>query len=108
MKLVRKISFVILLFIALSCKQSSEVELETLANTYIDLLIVEDYYADNDSLEIKRQEVFEKYSVTEENFDSTFVSFKYDKEKWEKFFELAADRLDTLKLNIKRFKTPKE
>lgn len=86
----------------LSCSNNQEIEVEQLARVYVDLQVTADIYSNSDSLEIKRLEVFEKYSISEEVYDSTFIKFSYDKEKWERFFKLANTYLDTLKSDLKK------
>ncbi len=109
MKPVRKISFLVILFITtlLSCSNDNEIELEKLSKVYVDLLVVEDFYKDTDSLELKRDEVFSKYSLTEAIYDSSFKKFEYDSEKWEMFFDLSNAYLDSLKKDITPEKKPK-
>ena len=82
--------------------------METLALVYVDLLVVDDLYLDTDSLEIKRTEVFNKYSVSQAEYDSTFKMFSSDKEKWDLFFDLANTYLDTLKSDLKKSAKPRE
>ena len=89
------------MFICLSCENKSHIEPEKLAQIYVDLLVVEDFYSNTDSLVIKRDEVFEKYMVTEMIYDSTFKDFSHDQEKWEEFFDLANSYLDSLKAKEK-------
>lgn len=86
----------------LACSDKKEIEVETLAQVYVDLLVVEDFYDNTDSLQIKRNEVFVNYSTSEEIYDSTFKMFSYDKEKWDTFFKLANSYLDTLKSDLKK------
>ena len=85
----------------ISCNDAKELDAEVLAKVYVDLLIAEDYYKNSDSLKFKRKEVFNKYSTSEEIYDSTFKKFSYNKDKWDKFFELSNEYLDTLKSNLK-------
>ncbi len=98
----RTSSLFLLLIFFIGCEAKPEIELETLAKVYVDVLVVEDFYNNTDSLEIKRTQVFEKYSVTEAVYDSTFKRFSYDKEKWDSFFKLADTYLDTLKADLKK------
>lgn len=106
MKQVRKISLVVSIFLIISCSRNDNADLEILAKTYTEILVVEDYYSNSDSLDIKRQEIFDKYSITEEVYDSTFARFKYDREKWEEFFKLASAHLDTLKSEFRHPEKP--
>lgn len=110
MKQVKKTSLLVfcLSFLILACSQKKKVEIETLAKVYVDLLVAEDYYKDTDSLDRKRDEVFKKYSVTEDIYDSTYKQFSYNKEEWDKFFDLANAYLDTLKSHLKKPSLQKE
>ena len=103
MKQVRKTSLiVILIFLLFSCVNDNEVETETLAKVYVDLLLVEDIYFGTDSLNLKRNVIFENYGISEESYDSTFKIFEHNSEEWDKFFSLANAYLDTLKANQKK------
>lgn len=104
-----KLILVVLLLsiISINCSESENVELEKLSKVYVDLLIVEDFYKDTDSLELKRDEVFIKYSINEAIYDSSFKKFEYDSEKWETFFDLSNAYLDSLKKEITPSKKPK-
>ena len=106
MKQVRKISLVFATLMIISCGQNDNVDLENLAKTYTEILVVEDFYSNSDSLEIKRQEIFDKYSISEVDYDSKFAQFEYDREKWEEFFRLAKEHIDSLKSEIKHPEKP--
>lgn len=98
MKQARSINLLFLLtLIFLSCSDSAEVDKSTLAKAYVDLLVVEDFYIDSDSLEIKKEEIFNKYSLTKETYDSSFAKFSFNREEWDEFFNLANEYLDSLK-----------
>lgn len=104
MKPARKIRIILslIIFISLSCRNNQDIEVEKLAKVYVDLQVISDTYHDTDSLTLKRQEIFNKYSISEEIYDSTFKNFSYDKDKWEEFFNLANTYLDTLKADLIR------
>lgn len=63
--------------------------------------MVEDYYNNTDSLTIKRSDVFKKYNLTEESYDSSFKMLSYDRELWDNFFNYSNEYLDSLKVNLK-------
>ena len=102
MKQVKKISvsFFIILFL-FSCQSDTNIEKEKLAKVYVDLLLADELYAETDSLERKKTEIFEKYSIIKKDYDSSFVNMKYDSEEWNIFFDLATAYLDTLKAHQK-------
>jgi len=110
LKLVKKtnIALLFLLLCIFACTDKNEIEVETLAHVYVDLLIVEDFYNKTDSIQIKRDEVFAEYSISEEIYDSTFKIFSYDQDKWDTFFKLANTYLDTLKSDLKKSEILKE
>lgn len=97
----------ILSIVLISCSESENIELEKLSKVYVDLLVVEDFYKDNDSLDLKREEVFKEYLITEAFYDSAFKNFEHDSEKWELFFDLSKAYLDSLKGDITSSKKPK-
>jgi hypothetical protein len=103
LKQVKRISIIVFLFLSVSCANKNEVEPERLAKAYVDLLVVEDFYKDTDSLNIKREQVFQKYSLTEELYDSAYKQISFDVDRWEIFFNLANVYLDTLKAKEKSF-----
>jgi hypothetical protein len=109
LKRVRKIRIILLfgLLIFLGCSDDENVDLEKLSKVYVDLLIVEDFYKDTDSLELKRDEVFNKYLINEAKYDSSFKKFEHDSEKWEEFFNLSNAYLDSLKNEMTHSKNPK-
>lgn len=103
MKQVRKTSYTLLIFIFLfACSEETTVEKETLAKVYVDLLLAEDIYAGTDSLELKKEEIWVKYEISKEIYDSSFIKFEHDTEKWDDFFNLANSYLDTLKAKQKK------
>lgn len=103
MKPVKSISFLIIVVLTVvACENKKEIEADLLARIFVDLSVVEDFYADSDSLNIKRSEVFKKYSVTESQYDSAYKTLSYNKEEWEKFFKSGDYYLDSLKNELKQ------
>lgn len=87
-----------LFLILIGCSNQREIPLEKLAKIHVDLMVVQQYHADNsDSLMIGEQKVFEKYNVTEGNYDYSLKQNSESKEKWEEFFKLSLAYLDSLK-----------
>lgn len=100
MKPVRRTSLIVLILIFLfACSDEKVVEEETLAKVYVDLLLVEELYVGTDSLHFKKNEIFDMYGISKENYDSTFKKFEHNTEEWDNFFTLANTYLDTLKAN---------
>ncbi len=100
-------SFSITAFFFVGCSSNNTIDKEKLAKIYVDKLILEEQYHNTDSLELKIDEVFKKYSVTKDNYTEAIKSLEYDKEKWEDFFKFSKDYLDTLKADLKNKKSPK-
>lgn len=98
--------FILLITILISCSNNPKIELKTLAKTYVDLLVVEDFYIDSDSLEIKKAEVFRNNGIDTSSYFSSFKSIKTDNEKWDEFFNLANTYLDSLKAELKETSEP--
>ena len=109
MKQVRITSLAFLcLLLIISCTSETPIEKETLAKVYVDLLLADELYVDTDSLERKKKEILEKYSIDREDYDSSFANFEYNSEEWNKFFDLATTYLDTLKAHQKISEEKKE
>ncbi len=72
------------------------------------LLLADELYVDTDSLERKKTEIFEKYSIDKKDYDSSFSESEYDSEEWDNFFDLATAYLDTLKAHQKLNEEKKE
>ena len=89
-----------ILFAIFSCSSNNNIDDRTLAKIYVDKLIVEEQYPNKDSLKIKTEEVFKKYSITRGEYTNAVKLLEYDKERWEKFFEYSKEYLDTLKSNL--------
>lgn len=93
--------FLISLFFITNCKENNLIEKETLAKAYVDILVVEEYYQNIDSLKIEKEKVFQKYSMDKESYDLEIRSFSSNQKSWDEFFKLANTYLDTLKANVK-------
>ncbi|MCP5061251.1 MAG: hypothetical protein GY936_02155 [Ignavibacteriae bacterium] len=101
LKRVYLVLFIISLIIITNCSENNLIEKETLAKAYVDILVVEEYYQNIDSLRIEKEKVFQKYSIDQESYDLEIKSFSSNQESWDEFFKLANTYLDTLKANIK-------
>lgn len=61
-------------------------------------IIVNDTYSSNaDSLRVHKQSVFNKYKITEKEFEAELEKYSDDKAKWADFFKKANDYLNDLK-----------
>lgn len=109
MKQVKTNSFAFVCFLLLfSCQNDTSIEKDKLAKVYVDLLLADELYVGSDSLKRKKTEIFEKYSIDKEDYDSSFANLEYDSEKWNEFFNLATAYLDTLKAHQKLNEVKKE
>jgi len=84
-----------------NCSDNNSIDKKTLAKAYVDILVVEEYYKNIDSINIEKEKVFKKYTIDTASYYSTLKSFSSDQESWDKFFKLANTYLDTLKANVK-------
>jgi len=99
--------FTIIVFSILisACSNKKLIEKKTLANAYVDILIVKEKYQTNsDSLIANQKKVFEKYGITKNAYEATLKSFKFDKDAWNDFFKDVYARIDTLKNRKKLLK----
>ena len=65
---------------------------------YVENVIADETYAYNsDSLRVHKKAVFEKYNITESEFESELGKYSEDKTMWERFFKRANDYLNDLK-----------
>lgn len=101
MKLVKRINIILFILLLTSCSDQKKIDTELIAKAYVDILVVEDFYTGTDSIAIKKSEIFEKYSITENEYLSSFEQFGSDREEWDLFFDLANSYLDTLKAEVK-------
>ena len=105
MKLVKSVNIaLIFLLLLISCSEENTIDSESLAKVYVDILVIEDYYAGTDSISVKKDEIFNKYSITEKEYHSSFQKIGNNREEWDKFFDLANNYLDTLKEKVKNEK----
>jgi len=80
-----------------SCSQKKGIDEAKFIKVYCDLLIAQDTtHAMNDKM---RQEIFRKYSVTKEEYNSTIQLYNNDPKKWDKFFDKAITYLQELRKN---------
>jgi len=95
MKLIKYIIPLILFF---GCDTPDKVDKQTLGKAYVDILVAQEIYLPNyDSLNIEKTRIFNKYDITEEDYNYTLDSYKDNEEEWEEFFKQSLAYLDTLK-----------
>ncbi len=103
-KLSRLIVVIVGLSILISaCADKELIDKQTMANAYVDILIVKEKYQSNsDSLTVNQKNIFKKYGITEKEYEATLKSFKFDKDVWTDFFKTVYSRIDSLKSKKER------
>jgi Domain of unknown function (DUF4296) len=85
-------------FTLLVCCGGKKIGTETLVRTYVDNLIAQETYSYNpDSLNTHRKKIFEKYSISQTDFENSLKNYREDQDKWTLFFKRSNDILDSLK-----------
>lgn len=102
LKQAKKISFVLLftLFFFSFCSTQEKENKEIIAKIYVDLLVVEEFYTNPDSIRIKKAEVFDKYQIDKAVYNESLINLSSDQKEWDEFFSLANKYLDTLKAHL--------
>lgn len=92
-------ALILLSFLIFSFACSKEkIPEEVLAKVYVENLIANETFSSNaDSLRVHKLSVFNKYKITEKEFDAELEKYSDDKAKWEEFFKKANDYLNDLK-----------
>lgn len=71
---------------------------ETLVKIYVENLIVEETYLPNSAaLKTHQQEIFAKYNISRQDYETSLNSYRDDSVKWGEFFKKANAYLDDLK-----------
>ncbi len=94
------IIFFLILFLSsslISCSDK-EADHQRFVDAYVDLRIAQDTLK-NDSTDIRqlKDEILKKHGLTEEEYGSAFEYFNDNPELWEKFYDEAIARVDSLR-----------
>ena len=90
------ILFIISLFFG--CGEEKGIDKSRLAHTYVDLTVArERYNTQPDSLREAEKDIFDKYNLTEEEYDEAVKSIKPESEYWKEFFDITKQYLDSLR-----------
>ncbi len=83
----------------LKCQpEDSNLPVEKVAKVYVDLLVAKELHRNNpDTIDVLEKEIFEKYSIDSAFYKTAIENFKDDKKKWDKFFAVAKNYLDSLR-----------
>jgi thiamine biosynthesis lipoprotein ApbE len=86
----------------LACEPTAELDKETTAKIYVDkLFLTEKYSNQGDTLQTKLDSMFQSYNVQESVFDSSIKFYMQNDKDLDKFFNIADDYVDTLKVKSK-------
>lgn len=97
---MKYIFFAAAIILFASC--SKEVDTNTMSKVYIDILVAKETFPKgSDTLKAVKNNIFETYEISGEQYYSTLKSFETDQEKWEEFFEKSRIYLDSLKIENK-------
>ncbi len=81
-----------------SCEEEPQVERSKLVRTFVDITVAQSKYADYpDSLKKAKQKIFDKYGITEKEYERSIKNAEIRAEYWDKFFIEANQYLDSLK-----------
>ncbi len=67
------------------------------SQVYVNIIILQETYSNSDTLNYYKEQLFQKYQVSKDDYNHTLESFSNDAEKWESFFNKAEAYLDSLK-----------
>lgn len=104
LKPVKESRILLLLFFSLLIGGCSgkKIPQEVLVKTYVENLIVQEKYSYNlDSLRTHKKRIFDKYKLTQNDFEEALKSKRDDPEAWEEFFKHSNLVLDSLQRNNK-------
>ncbi len=100
LKPVKRISIAIFLFVLFitGCSKDSNLDTETLANLYTDVMIARELYSSQpDSMKANLDKLFEEYNTTEKDYNNAMKNMPASKDNWELFFRISEARLDSLR-----------
>lgn len=102
LKQAKKISIVLFFtfFFFSFCSTQKKEDKEIIAKIYVDLLVVEEFYTNPDSIQIKKGEAFDKYQIDKSVYDESIKNLRANQKEWDEFFLLANKYLDTLKAHV--------
>lgn len=106
LKPVNVISAIIIIALTFNACTKKQDNKEKLAHLYIDLLTVEEFYHGiPDSIKKHQQLLFDKYSISSDEFSQRLEQMKTNREEWEEFFKKAEKYLND---KIERTKKKKD
>ena len=80
------------------CSEQTHVPEEKLILVYTDLMFAQDTASVNSkNVDSLKTEVFNRYEITEEDYQKTLEFYNESPERWEKFFEKVIEYIESLK-----------
>lgn len=99
---MKYILLTILLFL-ISCEKAPQPSQKEVAQLYVDIQIAQENYKTMiDSMKIAVDSLYNFHDISKDIYTSSLESYKNDEEKWNNFFDLATEYLNTLKAIDKR------
>lgn len=104
MKQVKKNKFILIIALILSaliwgCEEEPQVERSKLVKVFVEITVAQNKYSNYpDSLQIAKQQIFDKYEITPELYKTSIENAEIRAEYWDAFFKEAKEYLDSLKL----------
>jgi len=96
-KFIFSLGLCFLLFLSTSCTKK-KIDEEVAVRIYVENIILEEKYSYNvDSLKIYRRKLFEKYKISQNDFEEYLRGLKANQKSWESFFKKADKFLIDLK-----------
>lgn len=90
--------FILLLSLSFPACSDKTLDRDKFIDAYVDLRIAEDTLkSDDHTMQNLKEKIFNEHGITEEQYNSTFEYFNNNPELWEKFYDEAIARVDTLK-----------
>lgn len=99
---VSKYFILLTLFLNISCSDNKTInDKQKLASLFIELqLSLEKNRGNLQVVTSERKKIFKKYDVSEEQYNRSVESLGQDKEKWEEFFTIVSNKLNSTRPRI--------
>jgi hypothetical protein len=97
--LIRKnipVFFLLFLPVFISCSDGRSIEEDTLVKIYAEIVIADSKLPAVANILEEREKIFQKYSVTEEEYESSLQYYTEDVRRWESFFDKAIKYVEAL------------
>jgi hypothetical protein len=92
------ITYLLFIIVLCGCAKPSLVEEDKLVIIYTELVIAQDTTSlQGEDFNSIKQEIFDKYEVTEGEYNETIEYYNENPERWNEFFDKALARLETLR-----------